>query len=109
MFISVITHVLSPLSYTFTVARSTRIFASAPKFIYTFVVNYGKILKYGGGHENQPERRVAMKATISIIVAVLGTYFCEADFLTLFTFTSLGIELYSALNDLFTNDKAALQ
>ena len=50
-----------------------------------------------------------MKAIISIIVAVLGTCFCEADFLTLFTFASLGIELYSALNDLFTNDKAALQ
>lgn len=49
-----------------------------------------------------------MEVIIGAIISMLGAYFGEMDFCTLYTFVSMGIALYKAWSD-HTNDKTALQ
>ena len=54
-----------------------------------------------------PERRHVMEVIVGAIVSMLGHYLYGMDFCTLYTFISIGIATYKAIDH--TNDKTALQ
>lgn len=49
------------------------------------------------------KKEAIMKTRIGIIVSVIGAYFYDIDFCTLYTFVSVAILLYAELNN-NTND-----